>query len=140
MSFQLPASLPQAAFVNDKIDFSQRESIAYMYGQQKVSYDGDPLKGELCPGCKTLRWNQTTEVQSLTVEFYAEQLNEAQAGGQAGQYPANFEAMLRAYAGPNELWNKSYEALGLVPGIPGDINTLYTVEIGTGRAVTVIIP
>lgn len=140
MSFQLPVSSPYAEFVNDKIDFTQRESIAYTYGQQVQSYGGDPLAGQLCPGCKTLRWNQTTEVQSLIVEVAAEKLNEQQAGGQSGQYPAGFEAMLKANAGPNELWNYSYEQDGLVPGIPGELKIIDTAEIGTGRAVRVILP
>jgi hypothetical protein len=138
--FQLPASLPQSVFVNEKLAFTQRESIAYCYGQQVQSYGGDTLAGQLCPGCKTLQWNDTTEVQSLSVEFFAQQLNQHEADGQAGQYPANFEAMLRANAGPNELWNKSYAALGLVPGVPGDITTIDTAEIGTGKAVRVILP
>ena len=140
MSFQLPSSLPCAVFVNPKIDFTQRENIAYTYGQQAKSYESDPLAGQLCPGCKILRWNQTTEVQSLMVEFYAEQLNSAQAAGSAGQYPDNFEALLKANAGPNEFWNYSYEQDGLVQGVPGQLNTLYTAEVGTGRPVLVVIP
>ena len=42
--------------------------------------------------------------------------------------------------GTTNAWNGSYEYWGVVPGIGAGFKTIYTVEVGTARAVTVILP
>lgn len=135
--FQLNTSLPFAAFVNPKIGSTQREQISFQYLQQVQAFAGDPAVGGMA-GTSTIPWNKTTEVQGLIVEFYATQgeRNPQQNTG----YPEDFQAILEANAGPDALWNFSYEQWGLVPGVPAEFKTLNTAEVGTGRAVTVIVP
>ncbi len=137
MSFQLDPKLPFASFVNPKIGFTQKQSIAYQYNQIVQSYPGDPLAGQLT-GTTTIPWNQTTETQGLIFEYYVERANSA--APESIPYPDDLQQILETNAGPTELWNYSYEQWGVVPGVPGIVKTLNTVEVGTGRAVDVIIP
>jgi hypothetical protein len=137
MSFQLDPKLPFAAFVNPKIAFTQSKGIDYQYGQMLQSYAGDPAAGQMT-GNTTIPWNKTTEVQGLTFEFYAVQGIESSP--LAPTLPDDLQQILEANPGPDEFWNYSYEKMGLVPGIPPAFKTLNTVEVGTDRSVTVILP
>jgi hypothetical protein len=134
--FQLDPKLPFAAFVNPKIAFTQSQGIPYQYNQIVASFPGDPLVGQKIPTTE-LEWNKTTETQGLIFEYYQALAN---SNPSAQPWPADFEKTLNDNAGPAELWNYSYEQWGVVPGVTGSVKTLYTAVVGTGQAVTVIVP
>lgn len=134
--YQVDPSLPFAAFVNPKIAFTQSQGIPYQYSQMLQSYPGDPLVGTTIPNT-TITWNESTETQGLIFEYYQAQ-GEAHPG--IPPFPADLQKILDANAGPLEFWNGSYEYMGFVPGVPSQMKTIYTAEVGTGRAVTAILP
>ena len=138
--FQLPASEASASFVNPKIADSQRlfasEGLPFSYRELVMSFPGDPLVGTTIPGT-TITWNASTETQGLIFEYYQAK-GEANPTGPA--FPADLDTILKANAGPAEKWNGSYEDWGLVTGVPAKYPTVATVEVGTGRAVTVFVP
>ena len=141
--FQFPADLPFAAWVNPKIANMQRLPIQSTYNGILQSYPSDQLAGQITPGCSTLPYNQTTECQSLILAW-AEELT--MTGSRQGQLPDNIEELIMQNPGPDPAaasanrWNGGYEFWGVVPGVAAGVVMVDTVEVGTGRAVRVIVP
>ncbi len=135
MSFQLDPKLPFAAKINPVLSYQQRQTVVTIYNGALSGYSSDLLAGTVVVG---IPYNQFTFTQQQILGWYAEIAN--QQAPNSPPYPADLDETLKANAGPSEFWNYSYEQLGLVQGVPAAYSTLYTVEVGTGRGVTVIIP
>lgn len=134
--FQFDKSLPFASFVNSIIASVQRLPLRSTYSGILQSYPSDQLAGQMTPGT-SIPYNKTTECQSLILEWYEKQ---TMAGATQGALPDDLQEVLEKNAGPAAVWNYSYEQWGVVSGVSPAFKTLTTVEVGTAREVTVIVP
>lgn len=101
----IPSNLPYAAFVNNSVKYSQYMPMAALVRQAQLSYQGDPMVGQLIPGT-TLKWEDATFVQGLISLWYSEGGNDPNG---------TLQAAMDQFRGPFLPWNYSYTQWGLTP-------------------------
>lgn len=110
--YKVDPSQPFADFVNAMIGYDQRLNSRQIINQIQSSvgsppFYGDPLIGTTITGT-TITWDGATQVQQLIQVWHS-------ASGTIA--PKDYDAILKANAGPFEPWNYSYDtwaSLGII--------------------------